>query len=71
MSNSPFSAARDSSAGDGTAFGEPGDANSLRQVFAAGALAADQRPIDDDDEDEPQSMNYTYPTPRPGGRLGL
>jgi hypothetical protein len=71
MSNSPFDAVRDSNAGPDTAFGEPGDADSLLKAFAGGALAADQRPTDDDDEDEPQSTNYTYPNRRPGGRLGF
>jgi hypothetical protein len=70
MSNSPFDAGRDSNAGDGTAFGEPGDADSLLKVFAAGALAADQRDTEGDDP-QPQSTNYIYPNRRPGGRLGL
>jgi hypothetical protein len=70
MSNSPFDAGRDSSAGADTAFGEPGDEDSLLKAFTGGATAADQRETSGNDQD-PQSTNYTYPTPRPGGRLGF
>jgi hypothetical protein len=70
MSTNPYSAGRDSNAGDGTAVGEPGDDDKLLKAFADSALAAEQRPTAGNDR-QPSAEPYTYPTPRAGGRLGL